>query len=634
MSKPSLSKKLSRTLMLLAFPVLAVSMWSYYNHTQELIHNEALERSTSILNTTMQRVVRYMDAVETAAKSNVWLLEANFDPDSMYNISRRIVSLNPSVISCSVSAEPGTFPQVGRYYSVYSVNEGDTIISMVEPDYEYFEKAWYRTAMETGKPSWVDPFTDFNEGTINYNEAVASYSIPLRPNGRQIQGVVSTDFSFARLTENILNAAHPYPSAYYVLIGNNGRYLVHPDTKLLFKKTIFSVTDSLEHADIITLGREMTAGHKGTMHVNIDDKRCHVSYAPVPDTNWSLALICHDDEVLADYRYLAYLMAGLLLVGLVLIWWLTDRVVRMNIQPVNQLLDMTKKIAKGHYDEKIPRTNRKDVVAKLQNSFSAMQQAIMRHMEDIDHTTEELKQQNDELAEAVKKASEAATRKEHFMQNVTRQITTPINIINGLASVLHQSIASQGNNKPVELSGNITRTMKRNALQLNRIMLMLYDSSDTGTADMSIYARTDIVACNTIARECIGYMHDYFPDSEARLESEMPDNQSIYTNHLYVARTLRELLFNAAKYSDGQHITMRIAQTATTVLFTVEDVGPGLSEDYQNLLHLPFTKAEEQSEGLGLGLPLSMRHAAGLGGQLIYDADYREGCRITVELPK
>ena len=48
----------------------------------------------------------------------------------------------------------------------------------------------------------------------------------------------------------------------------------------------------------------------------------------------------------------------------------------------------------------------------------------------------------------------------------------------------------------------------------------------------------------------------------------------------------------------------------------------------------PFLKVEEQSEGLGLGLPLTQRHMAGLGGEFIYDADYQQGCRVILELPK
>jgi signal transduction histidine kinase len=47
----------------------------------------------------------------------------------------------------------------------------------------------------------------------------------------------------------------------------------------------------------------------------------------------------------------------------------------------------------------------------------------------------------------------------------------------------------------------------------------------------------------------------------------------------------------------------------------------------------PFTKIDDLSEGLGLGLPLSKRHMQYLGGDLTLDASYHDGCRFIAELP-
>ena len=67
---------------------------------------------------------------------------------------------------------------------------------------------------------------------------------------------------------------------------------------------------------------------------------------------------------------------------------------------------------------------------------------------------------------------------------------------------------------------------------------------------------------------------------------------------------------------------------------TAEDTGPGLTEDSEDLIFKPFIKIDDLSEGLGLGLPLCKRHSLSLGGDLLYDQDYKEGCRFIVEMPK
>jgi signal transduction histidine kinase len=98
--------------------------------------------------------------------------------------------------------------------------------------------------------------------------------------------------------------------------------------------------------------------------------------------------------------------------------------------------------------------------------------------------------------------------------------------------------------------------------------------------------------------------------------------------------TLRELLYNAAKYSDGKHLTVRITQTDSTVRFIVEDTGTGISEEEQKKIFKPFAKVDDLSEGLGLGLPLAKRHAISLGGDILLDSSYHAGCRFIVEMPK
>jgi signal transduction histidine kinase len=633
-SKSSISKKLSRTLILLAFPICVLSLYAFYRQAHDLMCQKAVEHNNSILNTTIQHVVSYINAIETAARSSAWMLEENFEPDALQSISQRIVSLNNSVLSCTVSAEPDLFPQYGHYFSVYTVNEGDTILTVVEPDYDYFNKAWYKAPLEKGKPCWVDPFSDFNEGTINHHDAMASFSVPLRRN-RQVVGVLSADFSFKRLEENILNTEHPYPNSYYMLIGEGGRYLVHPESSRLFKKTIFSETDSIEHPDVMELAHRMTVGLQGTMHVTFDKKMCHVSFAPVPGTSWSIALICPEDEILAEFNHLTLIMVGLFILALILIRLLTYQVVKQNIKPINQLLDMTNKIADGNYDEVIPLSKRKDAISKLQNSFAAMQQSIHQHMESIDHTAEEVKQQNAELQQAVAKTEEAVARKNVFTQNVLRQIRMPLNIIGGLTSVLRSRLATRDKNKTVsddELK-NITSTMKYNAVHLHRMMLMLYDSSDTGS-DLSIYERNDNIACNALARECVDYTQNHFSNVEIHFQTKLPEEVTIVSNHLFLMRTVREVLYNAVKFSDGKNVTLRVTQTSTTVRFIIEDSGPGIPEESEDFIFQPFVKATDLSEGLGLGLPLSKRHATSLGGDLIYDANYHDGCRFIVEMPK
>ena len=116
--------------------------------------------------------------------------------------------------------------------------------------------------------------------------------------------------------------------------------------------------------------------------------------------------------------------------------------------------------------------------------------------------------------------------------------------------------------------------------------------------------------------------------------TDVPDDFSITTNRLYLTRSIHEILYNASKYSDGQHISLHVGETGSKINFIFEDTGPGIAEEECSHLFEMFTKVNDLSEGLGLGLPLARRHIRNLGGDLLLDLDYHEGCRFTIELPK
>lgn len=625
--KKTLASKLMVSILLMAIPIFLVSMGLVFFQTRKAVHKEAMECANSALNTTMQRIRNYMTTVETATNSNTWYIEKNFEPDSLFVISNRIVNLNRHVAGCSITAEPNYFPSMGRYFSAYTINDGDSIITQREAEYDYYSKIWYHAAATTRKPCWVDPFDDTTEGTLSNNEIIASYCKPLFKKDKLV-GVVSTDLSLKSLNNLISSIEPPYPGAYFVLVGGEGSFLIHPDTTKLFKNIDYNL-DPKQNADIIALGHEMKEGNQGTMHIHINGELYHVCYHPVAGTDWSLAFVCLDKVILRNYNLLTNLIVVLTIIGLLLILWLCRRGVNKTISPLTELLTTSQKISEGNYDLVIPLTDRTDVIGRLQNSFATMQHALNNHVTNIRMTAEETKKSNEELARTMKLAEEALMQKEIFIQNVSHQIRTPLNIIQGFSHVLKES---------PELSkedlAEITSTMRHNALHLNRMILMLYDSSDIGVEDELASNRNDLVSCNQLAGECIGYTREHFPNISIQFQTVLPDSYRIYSNHIYMMRTLRELLYNAAKYSDGQHIMMRLTDTENIVRFTVEDKGQGLPEGYENVIFKPFTKIDDLSEGLGLGLPLAKRHAQSLGGDLILDTSYKEGCRFIMEIPK
>ena len=190
----SLSRNLSLGILLLGVPIILLSLGILFYHSRYLIRQETSENFTTTLNKVILRVRSYTGMIETATNANAWIMEENFNPESLQALSRRVISMNPNIAHCTVSTQPD---------------------------------ARTKTVFDSGKACWVD------------SAGIASYCRPLRTDGGHLAGVVTVDLSFSHLVEAINSGEQPYPHAYFVMVSGDGRYLIHPDTTRVFKKTLF-----------------------------------------------------------------------------------------------------------------------------------------------------------------------------------------------------------------------------------------------------------------------------------------------------------------------------------------------------------------------------------------------------------
>ena len=627
--KQSLSWKLSLGILLMAIPIFMLSIGLLFLQSKEQIKEEATKHASSVLNTTMQRIHRAMNIVETATDINDWEVTAHLNPDSILAYSRYIVMLNGQIDGCSISTEPNTFPKYGRHFSAYTVREEDSVVTVIEEPYEYFEKVWYKTPHLNGKPCWVVYYDESDSLELTLDGMIASYSKPLYNDNKHFVGVISTDLSLIRLSK-MITAEPPYPDSYFIMTGEEGRYFVHPDTTKLFTHTIFSDADPQKNSDIYALGYEMTTGKQGSMSVRIDGKPCLICYQPVPGTPWSLALVCPEWSILQGYHRLNFIISPLIILGLLFILLYCSITVAHAIHPLYRLTNKVQRIAEGHYDERIKQSKYNDVVGRLQNTFATMQESLSSHLNDIQQMNEETALRNEELVRTSELAKEADRQKSLFIQNVSHQIRTPLNIIMGFAQVMKDSKGVL----PEEEAKSITDMMKHNAIMLYRMVQMLFDCSARGTTEELYANKNEVVICNEIARESITNIQEQYPEMPMRFSSDVPDDFSITTNRSYLRKSIHEILYNAVKYSDGQNISLRVSEIGSKIRFIFEDTGPGIAEEECSHLFKMFTKVNDLSEGLGLGLPLARRHIRNLGGDLFIDLDYQKGCRFIIELPK
>jgi len=387
--RQSLPARLSLLIVLFAAAIFIASLGFMFRQSQKSVHNEAIYRAEQVLDNTVQRVTNLLDRVQVATDNTDWLPVRHLDaPDSMFVYSRRILVNNPDLNGCSISFEPYYFPERGKYFSAFSINEDGVIQTTQEGNagYEYFTFDWYQLAKLLDRPCWTEPYFDFNPNAIYSKEMIASYCKPLKDENGKYVGTISVDMSLGWLSETI-SAVKPYPHSYSMMIGRGGTYFVHPDSTKLFYETIYTETLEKDDPDRVALGKAMQAGEEGMKRMIMDDEDCYVLYKPLGETGWSVAIVCPVSDILSGYKRLRISVILVVILGLMLMWFLISRVIRRELEPLGRLTSQARTIASGEFDKVLPDNGRVDEVGELTRSFSGMQHSLVSYVEELKKTT-------------------------------------------------------------------------------------------------------------------------------------------------------------------------------------------------------------------------------------------------------
>ena len=633
--RQSLSTRLCLNILIVVVLVFSLSLGFLYWQSRYIIREEAIDEASHVLDNTALRVKGYMLEVETATRNILWLVNLHHhDKDSLLKYTHRIVANHPNTNGCSITMEPDFYPDDDYGFSAYSVRLDerpvpgkDSVKTVREAEYDYYDKVWYKTPRQKRTACWVDPFDDYNDGTLSSPELIASYCVPLNNQQGKFIGVIATDLSLKRLTETI-TAEHPYEHSYFMMLGADGHYFVHPDTTKLLKQTIFTDTDPREHTDIVALGYEMTNGRTGHMEVKLNGKSHIVLYRPLEGTEWSVALVCPSNELLRGYSSLNYILLPLLVVGLLLLGMGCHRIVKHFIQPLGLLAAELRQIGHGDYEKPLPLSHRTDLIGQLQNNFCQMRRSISQHIRDAEHAKQETEQRTAELEQATLLARQASEQKTQFMQDMSHQIRTPLNIVHGFAQILRDDCGAI----PEDEKKQIAETMyvQTNALDYMVSKLLtasLIESHQSISTD-------DTVCCSELARDAFDRTSGLIThDAEMIMDCRVPDELTIKTNRHHLLIALTELLFNALHFTREGSVTMRVETVGDDLMFTIEDTGPGIPPDKADFIFEKFTKIDMFTEGLGLGLFLCRRVVQLMGGSLTLDTQYTDGSRFVLKLP-
>ena len=218
------------------------------------------------------------------------------------------------------------------------------------------------------------------------------------------------------------------------------------------------------------------------------------------------------------------------------------------------------------------------------------------------------------------RVQEAREREKNFTTFAAHELKTPLA---GLKTQAQVALASQDG----DVHENALRQIAAGVDRTSRLVRQLLDLSSVEASDRAPNASSIRIA--DIVRRIAADM----PSENARISIGGDLEASQSTDAVLLTLAIRNLIENALLHSQGT-VQVGIAQNAHYLRVSVEDDGPGISEDELPRVTERFFRGRSKSPtGSGLGLAIVKEAASRLDGRLIFENRLPSGLRATLELP-
>ena len=238
------------------------------------------------------------------------------------------------------------------------------------------------------------------------------------------------------------------------------------------------------------------------------------------------------------------------------------------------------------------------------------------------------KEAEDALRQAKEQAEEIAQFRSALLQNMTHEIRTPLTVILGFTSMLHQGIRDDYR-RFVDL---IERSGRRLLLTLDSLLDLAQLESGTLEVDTELHNVFDVVHGTASSLEPMA-------DQKGLTFSLNLPASAVYARfdcELF-SHALTHLVDNAIKFTEEGGVTITADIEGDAVQVHVKDTGVGIGEQFEARIFDAFSQESEgisrTHQGSGLGLTVAHRLIDRIGGRIDHASRKGQGSVFTIELP-
>ncbi len=291
---------------------------------------------------------------------------------------------------------------------------------------------------------------------------------------------------------------------------------------------------------------------------------------------------------------------GIIIVNTVLISVAIIRIsTEMLADPLKKSIDATKKVAEGDFSVRLE-TKRDDETKELVDNFNRM----------------------------VKQLGKTEILQKDFIDNISHEIKTPINSIQGFTKLLDDNNLSEQERKEY-INIILEETNRLLKLSSNILKLAKLQHQDKIINNQEINLSEQI-------KKAVLLLEPKWKDKNINFSIDAKEVY-FYGDEDLLFQVWTNLLDNAIKFSNANgKISVKISIVQDKIEVSIKDNGIGMDSDELEMIYTRFYQIDKShsGEGSGLGLAIVKRIVEISNGEINVESEKGKGTTFTVVLPK
>lgn len=270
------------------------------------------------------------------------------------------------------------------------------------------------------------------------------------------------------------------------------------------------------------------------------------------------------------------------------------------LRPVQEIINAINKIKATDLHKRVPLPSSKDEIRRLAET----QNQMLERME------------------------VAFDSQERFIADASHQLLTPLTILRGEIEV-QQKV---GTPDPKFLTSALQEVENLSRIVKDMLLLAHMEAGHSTTS-------FKVVEISDVLLEVMARVQKIAQTKKVNLKYDILNQEEQFTvlgDHDLLANLLFNLIENAIKYSpSGATVEIRLGQQDKHCTVEVDDQGPGIPKEYQNLIFERFSRVNQDSKtkGFGLGLAIAKKIAQVHRAELSFKSKDNHGTIFSFKIP-